>query len=56
MLFNPERKRPHGRIWLKELKGAIQKLFYGGVDWIYLAQDGDKWRAFVNVLMNILVL
>jgi hypothetical protein len=25
------------------------------VDWIGLAQDKDKWRSLVNVVMNILV-
>jgi hypothetical protein len=25
------------------------------VDWIGLAQDGDKWRALVNVVMNLWV-
>jgi hypothetical protein len=25
---------------------------WDGVDWIDLAQDGDWWRAFVNMLMN----
>jgi hypothetical protein len=25
----------------------------GGVDWIGLAQDKNKWRALVNVLMNL---
>jgi hypothetical protein len=25
----------------------------GGVDWIGLAQDRDKWRAVVNVVMNL---
>jgi hypothetical protein len=24
----------------------------GGVDWIHLAQDRDRWRALVNALMN----
>ena len=23
------------------------------MDWIHLAQDTDKWRALVNMLMNL---
>jgi hypothetical protein len=26
---------------------------WGDVDWIYLAQDKDKWRALVNIVMNL---
>jgi hypothetical protein len=28
---------------------------WGGVDWIGLAQDRDKWRALVNLVMNLWV-
>jgi hypothetical protein len=31
---------------LKEMGG-------GGMDWIDLAQDRDKWRALVNTVMNL---
>jgi hypothetical protein len=27
----------------------------GGVDWINLAQDRDRWRALVNMVMNLQV-
>jgi hypothetical protein len=28
----------------------------GGVDWIQLAQDTDRWRAVVSAVMNLRVL
>jgi hypothetical protein len=28
----------------------------GGVKWIQLAQDTDRWRALVNAVMNVWVL
>ena len=27
----------------------------GGIDWIYLAQGRDRWRALVNSVMNLRV-
>jgi hypothetical protein len=27
----------------------------GGMDWINVAQDRDRWRALVNVVMNLRV-
>jgi hypothetical protein len=27
----------------------------GGIDWIDLAQDRDRWRALVNVVTNLRV-
>jgi hypothetical protein len=34
------------------LKWNFKKWDCGGMDWIDLAQDGDRLRALVNVLMN----
>jgi hypothetical protein len=28
---------------------------WGGVDWIGLAQDRDRWRALVNSVLNLQV-
>jgi hypothetical protein len=34
------------------IKIDLGEIVWGGMDWISLAQDGDKWRALVNVVMN----
>jgi hypothetical protein len=31
----------------------VDEVGCGGMDWIDLAQDGDKYRALVNALMNL---
>jgi hypothetical protein len=36
-------------------KWTLERLV-GGVEWIQLAQDRDRWRAVVNAVMNIRVL
>jgi hypothetical protein len=34
----------------------LGRLAWGGVDWIRLAQDRDRWRAVVSAVMNLRVL
>jgi hypothetical protein len=47
--------RPRRR-WVDNIKMDLLEIGWGGVDWIVLAQDRDKWRALVNAVMNLRVL
>jgi hypothetical protein len=39
--------------WIKKMD--LRDIGRGGMDWIDLAQDMDKWRALVNTVMNLRV-
>jgi hypothetical protein len=53
-----EGKRPLGRHrprWEDNIKMDLQEVGSGGMDWIELAEDWDRWRTLVNVVMNLRV-
>ena len=39
--------------WEDNIRMDLQKVGCGGMDWIELALDRDRWRAFVNAVMNL---
>jgi hypothetical protein len=43
------------KVLVRKPKGK-RPLGLGGVDWIRLAQDRDRWRAVVSAVMNLRVL
>jgi len=58
LVGKPEGKRPLGRPrrrWEDNIKMDLQEVGCGCMDWIELAQDRDRWRVIVNVVMNIRV-
>ena len=46
--------RPRSR-WENNSAMDLQEVGCGGMDWIELAQDMDRWRALVNAVMNLRV-
>jgi len=58
LVGKPEGSRPLGRPrrrWEDNIKTYIQEVGCGGMDWIEVAQDRDRWRALVNAVMNLRV-
>ena len=58
LVEKPEEKRPLGRPrhrWEDNIKMDLQEVGCGGMEWINLAQDRDRWRAPVNAAINLWV-
>ena len=58
LVGKPEGKRPLGRPmrrWEDNIKMDLQEVGCGGIDWIELARDRDRWRALVTAVMNLRV-
>jgi hypothetical protein len=55
LVEKPEGKRTLGKPgcrWKDNMKIDIQKVEMGGMDWVALAQDRDRWWALVNEALN----
>jgi len=58
LVRKPEGKRPLGRPmrrWEDNIKMGLQEVGCGGMDWIEVDQDRDRWQELVNAVMNLRV-
>jgi hypothetical protein len=58
LVGKPGGKRPLGRPrrrWVNNIKMNLREIGWCGMDWINLAEDRDKWMAFVNAVMKLRV-
>jgi hypothetical protein len=55
LVGKPDLRRPLRRPWCRwedNIKMDLQEVGWGGIDWIDLAQDRERWQAVVNTVMN----
>jgi hypothetical protein len=53
-----EGKKPLGRPGCRsenKIKMDLREIWWGCINWIYLAQDRGQWRGLVNMVMNLRV-
>jgi hypothetical protein len=58
LVGKPEGRRLLGKLrhrWEDNIKMDLREIGFGDADWINLAQDKDRWRALVNMVMSLRV-
>jgi hypothetical protein len=58
LVGKPDGKRPLRRArrrWVDNIRMDLGEVGWGDVDWIDLAQDRNRWRALVNLVLNLRV-
>ena len=58
LLGKPVGKRPMWRPrrrWVDNIRMDLKEVECGYMDWIGLAEDGNRWRTLVSAVMNLLV-
>jgi hypothetical protein len=58
LVGKPEGRRPLERPrhrWADIFRMDLEEVGWGDVDWITLAQDRNRWRVFVNLVLNLRV-
>jgi hypothetical protein len=58
LVAKPEGKRPLGkprRKWVNNIKMDLRETVCDCIDWLYLAQDTEKWRVLVKTTMDFRV-
>jgi hypothetical protein len=59
LVVRPEGRRPLGRPrrrWEDNIKMDLGEMGFVDVDWIHWDRDRERWRALVNMVMNLPVL
>jgi hypothetical protein len=58
LVRRPEGRSPLGRPrrgWKDNIKMDLQEVGWGGMDWIDMAQDRDRWRVLGSAVINLRV-
>jgi hypothetical protein len=56
LVGKPEGKKPLKRLrlrWKDNIKMDLKEIGWDCLNWIALAEDRDKWQAFVNTAMKL---